>query len=91
MIRLNPKHAGALNDRCWVRAIIGDLRDALKDCNEALRIAPNYVDALDSRGLINLKLGMLHAQSPTTMRRWSAIRNMRASLYGRGIAKIAQR
>ena len=37
--------------------MIGDLQAALKDCNEALRLRPNFVDALDSRGLVNLKSG----------------------------------
>ncbi len=32
-------------------------RSALKDCNEALQIRPRFADALDSRGLVNLKLG----------------------------------
>jgi len=33
--------------------VIGDLQAALKDCNEALLLRPNFVDALDSRGLVN--------------------------------------
>jgi len=37
--------------------VVGDLPSALKDCNEALRLRPNFVDALDSRGLVNLKSG----------------------------------
>jgi hypothetical protein len=87
VIRLNPKHAGALNDRCWARAIIGDLGDALKDCNEALRIAPNYVDALDSRGLINLKLGMLGRAISDYNVALERDPKHASSLYGRGVAK----
>jgi uncharacterized caspase-like protein len=87
VIRLDPKHAGALNDRCWVRAITGDLGAALKDCNEALRVAPNYVDALDSRGLVNLKAGLL----PQAIADYDAALERdpkhAPSLYGRGIAK----
>ena len=87
VIRLNPKHAGALNDRCWVRAIKGDLNNALKDCNQALAIAPNYADALDSRGFTNLKLGML----PRAIADYDAALDRdpkrATSLYGRGIAK----
>ena len=88
VIRLNPKHAGALNDRCWVRAIIGDLANALKDCSEALRVAPNYVDALDSRGLVNLKTGMLHQAIADYDAALQGDPKHAASLYGRGIAKM---
>ncbi|HXW29471.1 MAG TPA: caspase family protein, partial [Xanthobacteraceae bacterium] len=34
-IRLNPSDAEALNNRCWTRAILGQLQTALDDCNEA--------------------------------------------------------
>ena len=88
VIRLNPKHAGALNDRCWVRAIIGDLGNALKDCNEALRVEPNYIDALDSRGLVNLKTGMLHQAIADYDAALQGDPKHAASLYGRGIAKM---
>jgi hypothetical protein len=88
VIRLDPKHAGALNDRCWVRAIIGDLGNALKDCSEALRVAPNYVDALDSRGLVNLKTGMLHQAIADYDAALQGDPKHAASLYGRGIAKM---
>jgi hypothetical protein len=44
--------------------VIGDLQAALKDCNEALRLRPNFVDALDSRGLVNLKSGQTRTRSP---------------------------
>ena len=87
VIRLDPKHAGALNDRCWVRAITGDLAQALKDCNEALRIAPNYADALDSRGLINLKIGMLKEAIADYDAALVRDPKHATSLYGRGIAK----
>jgi lipoprotein NlpI len=88
VIRLNPKHAGALNDRCWVRAIKGDLSNALKDCNLALSIAPNYVDALDSRGFTNLKLGMLSRAIADYDAALERDPKRATSLYGRGIAKL---
>ncbi|HWX82873.1 MAG TPA: caspase family protein [Xanthobacteraceae bacterium] len=88
VIRLNPKHAGALNDRCWVRAIKGDLSNALKDCNLALSIAPNYADALDSRGFINLKLGMLSRAIADYDAALERDPKRATSLYGRGIAKL---
>jgi hypothetical protein len=87
VIRRDPKHAGALNDRCWVRAVIGELQAALKDCNQALQIAPNYPDALDSRGLVNLKLGMFGEAIADYDEALQIDPKHASSLYGRGIAK----
>jgi tetratricopeptide (TPR) repeat protein len=50
---------GAWNSRCWARAIIGELETALQDCNQALQMRPAYSEALDSRGLVYLKMGKL--------------------------------
>jgi hypothetical protein len=88
VIRRDPKHAGALNDRCWAQAVIGALHDALADCNEALRIAPNYLDALDSRGMVNLKLGLLKMAIADYDAALRINPKHAASLYGRGIAKL---
>ncbi|KAH2821675.1 hypothetical protein KXV85_002587, partial [Aspergillus fumigatus] len=62
VISRTPQDAEALNNRCWTRAATGDLQGALADCNQALRIDPGLSDALDSRGLVNLKLGR-HAEA----------------------------
>jgi len=87
VIRLRPD-AEAFNNRCWARAIIGDLALALNDCNMALQLHPRYADAFDSRAMINLKSGQLGkaiADYDAALR----IEPKRAnSLYGRGIAKI---
>jgi uncharacterized caspase-like protein len=87
VIRRDPKHAGALNNRCWVRAVIGDLQAALQDCDAALRIAPDYPDALDSRGLVNLKLGQLSKAIADYDKALELDPKHASSLYGRGIAK----
>src|SRR5262249_26284536 len=56
--KLLPTNAQAWNDSCWVRAIAGQqLQKALANCNEALRLEPDYSYALDSRGLTYLRLG----------------------------------
>jgi len=65
----------AFNNRCWARTVIGDLQAALKDCNEALRLRPNFVDALDSRGLVNLKSGWPKTRSPILTPRSRSIRD----------------
>jgi tetratricopeptide (TPR) repeat protein len=60
---------------------------ALRDCNDALRLNPGLVDALDSRGLVNLKLG----KTSDAMKDYSdaLLTNPRSvsSLFGRGLAK----
>jgi hypothetical protein len=87
VIRRDPKHAGALNDRCWVRALANQLQDALQDCNAALQIAPNYPDALDSRGLVNLKLGIFNKAIADYNAALVLDPKHASALYGRGIAK----
>lgn len=87
VIRLRA-NAEAFNNRCWARAIIGDLQSALNDCNAALQLHPSYADAFDSRAMVNLKSGQpgkAVADYDAALR----IDPKRAnSLYGRGLAKI---
>ena len=50
----------ALNGRCWARALSGnELSKALGDCNKALRMRPGTAAILDSRALVELRLGAL--------------------------------
>jgi tetratricopeptide (TPR) repeat protein len=78
-----------LNDRCWARAVaMIDLDAALADCNEALRLMPEYVAALDSRAFIHLRSGRF-AEAVTDYD--AALKGSARdpySLYGRGIAKM---
>ena len=87
VIRRDPKHAEALNDRCWVRALIDEVQDALKDCNAALQVEPNYPDALDSRGLVNLKLGLFKKAIADYTSALLLDPKRASAQYGRGIAK----
>jgi large subunit ribosomal protein L24 len=87
VIRLRPD-AEAFNNRCWARAVVGDLALALNDCNMALQLRPGYADAFDSRAMVNLKSGQLGkaiADYDAALRVEAKRAN---SLYGRGIAKI---
>jgi tetratricopeptide (TPR) repeat protein len=87
VIRLRPD-AEAFNNRCWVRAIIGDLQSALNDCNAALQLHPSYADAFDSRAMVNLKSGQ---PGKAVADYDAALRidpNRANSLFGRGLAKI---
>lgn len=87
--RQAPHDAIALNGLCWGLAVIGeDLDQARAACDEALRIAPNDSNTLDSRGLVGLKQG----RSQDAWRDYDAARRIdprRASfIYGRGIAAL---
>jgi tetratricopeptide (TPR) repeat protein/predicted aspartyl protease len=87
--RDNVLMPGALNSRCWSRALSGqELAQALTDCNAALGMKPNTAGFLDSRGLVYLRQNnydkaiadydaALHLQPKIA---WS--------LYGRGLAKL---
>src|SRR6266511_1580538 len=39
-IKLKAEFAAAYDNRCWARAVVGILKPALADCNEALRLVP---------------------------------------------------
>jgi uncharacterized protein involved in outer membrane biogenesis/Flp pilus assembly protein TadD len=88
VIRLQPQEPEGYNNRCWVRAIIGDLQSALNDCNMALLLRPRYADAFDSRGMINLKSGQLGKAIADYDAALRIDPRRPSSLYGRGIAKI---
>lgn len=82
------RRPGALNNRCWARALAGtELPAALSDCNASLRQRPGDTSVLDSRAMVELRTGDLDraiqdydaviAKQPRSA--WS--------LYGRGVAK----
>jgi tetratricopeptide (TPR) repeat protein len=86
--RLEPKNVDAWNARCWVRAVSpGDARQALADCNQALKIKADAPDVLDTRGFAYLKLG----QYDDAIKDFDAALKLDAklagSLYGRGLAR----
>ena len=68
--------------------MVGDLHAALQDCDDSLRIRPDFVDSLDSRGFVKLKIG----QPQRAIADYDAALQLSArkasSLYGRGIAKL---
>jgi tetratricopeptide (TPR) repeat protein len=81
--------ARALNNRCWARAQLNvDLDKALADCNAALRLDPGNPSWLDSRGLVELRMGVFDksiADYDDALR----LRPTEAwSLYGRGLAEL---
>jgi tetratricopeptide (TPR) repeat protein len=84
----DARNAGALNDRCWIRAINDeDLNLALGDCNASLRVAPRSAAALDSRGLVNLKRGDYQAALADYEAALALEPNRGHFMYGRGLAR----
>ena len=75
------------NSRCYLFAITNRLQDALKDCNEALRLNPSNQYAYDSRGFAYLKLGMFDASIADYSAALQLEPNRPYSLAGRGFAR----
>jgi tetratricopeptide (TPR) repeat protein len=71
-----------------VLAIGNQTQAALADCNAALKIQPDFADALDTRGFVYMKLG----QTDNAIRDYDAALRadpkLAGSLYGRGVAKV---
>jgi tetratricopeptide (TPR) repeat protein len=87
--------SGALNRRCFARALQGeDLSLALADCNAALKLAakssPLSASILESRGLVRLRLGD-HDKAIADFDGSLKIGKNAWSLYGRGVAEIRKK
>jgi len=88
-IAVAPRDARFRNARCWARAGTGkDLNLALADCNTALQLAPSMAAALDSRGLVYLRLGRL-AQADADYADSLGQRTFFATAwFGRGLSRL---
>ncbi len=81
--------SGALNDRCWVRGLLGqELDRALNDCNAGLRLVPRSPKLLDSRGLVYLRRGDLEKSIADYDAALKINPKIAWSHYGRGVAKL---
>jgi len=86
--RLAPGDAVIWNSRCWAQAVMGQrLQQALADCTESLRLAPNSPDTLDSRAFVYLKLGDLDKALADYNAALRVNPKLISSLYGRGVLK----
>lgn len=57
-IRLNPGQVIAVNNLAWILATEkGELAQALKLAEEGVRQAPTYVDLIDTRGYVLMRMG----------------------------------
>lgn len=88
-IAANSGNPALYNNRCWLRGIVGEqLNGALDDCNRALQLHPNAAEVLDSRGMVELKLGD-YAAALTDYEAALAHDPERGHyLYGRGAARF---
>ncbi len=89
VIDRQPGDFGALNERCWFKAISGQPPEtALPDCEAALKLDPTYGPALDSRGLVHLRLGRFDESIADYDAALERMPQSPASLFGRGIAEL---
>lgn len=78
-----------LNERCWLLATAGErLQEALANCNEALASDPEFFAALDSRALVNLRLGRLDRAISDADAALAIEPMLAESLFVRGVARI---
>jgi tetratricopeptide (TPR) repeat protein len=86
-VKLNPADSMNWNIQCWYRGILGQLDEALKDCNKSLELKPGEGATLDSRGLVYLKLGKLDEAIADYDAALKDDPTIAGSFYGRGLAK----
>lgn len=83
------RQAPALNARCWARAMLNEaLRQALDDCNAALRLRPDEPAFLDSRATVLLRMGQLVQAIVDYDAALAQQPGLAWSRYGRGLAKL---
>lgn len=89
-VSLSSGDAVTYDGRCWVRAALGkDLQEALADCDRAIKLLPQAVNPLASRGLVNYRLNRYpHAVADCTGAIEKAPETA-SSYYVRGLARRA--
>ncbi len=85
----DARMAAALFGRCRARAVLGQALDkALADCSRSLRLAPNMVSALETRGMVHLKSGAYDDAIKDCDAALAASPKQALALYVRGAAKL---
>lgn len=84
-------NAQLYNSRCWARAKLGDLPNALQDCNHALALAPKDPATLDSRGFVYLQMQNYDASIADYDAALAIDPKQATSLYGLGLAMRAKK
>ncbi|WP_173012545.1 tetratricopeptide repeat protein [Niveispirillum sp. SYP-B3756] len=78
-----------LNHLCWVRVTRNiELQEALENCDAALAEAPEFAEALDSRGVVLLRLGRPAEAIAAFNMALAKEPDMAPSLYMRGLARL---
>lgn len=88
-LAIDPDYPAALSNRCAVRAALKqDLDKAMTDCGRSLRLRPNHLPTLDTRGLVDL----LRRDYPAALTDYDAVLRVDdeayGALYGRGLAQL---
>lgn len=79
----------AFEARCWARALWGqELKKALSDCNTALRLARDTPGVLDSRALVEFRLGEFDRSIDDYDRALRSQPKNAWLLYARGVAEL---
>ena len=88
LIALQPGWPDLVNSRCWARAVAGvQLSLALADCDTVVGWEPDRPEALDSRGLVKLRLGDLKGAIADYDAALKQDPEFASPLFGRGVAK----
>lgn len=89
MVSASPRIASVLNSACYARAVLNRQLDvALRDCDEALRIAPDDYNTLDSRCFVRFRSGDYANAIGDCDAALKERGDLPTSLYIRGLAKI---
>lgn len=86
-IKIEP-NAVRLSNRCFARAIVGQMQDAISDCNESLRLRSRSAVVHGRRGLAYLKLNKLDEALDDFEAALKISPRQALSLYGRGLVKM---
>jgi len=85
----DSRRAEALAGRCGARAQLGqDLKRALSDCSEALRVFPNTPHVLESRGLVRQRMGDFDKSIADYDAALAGNPKLAWALYGRGLDEL---
>lgn len=89
IVATNPSNPTLLNNRCWYKATAGrDLDSALVDCDAAVAGSHQDPEIIDSRAMVELKLGRFDRAIADYDIVISKRPNIAGSWFCRGVAKL---